>query len=405
MTRRNAMAGLLKALIEAVCSGNRRPEEQHVQNLMRAAGSLIALDGMLEVEVDESSVLLNGRKVRLSSDRSGRLRRVADCFDRGGILSFQSEAADDAKAWATLCVALLDPGAQRKAPSFVEALGSIVVVDRPAEAAHITEMRRLDLKQLLGEQADDTDFQNLRQISETYARAVVYLNRLLNSLDAGSEQVPLSEAERITHALVDQWLDAPHTFLTMSLTAPPDDDYEPYHMVNTAVLSIAIAATLGFDRSSLFDVGLAGLLHRIGRIDMPSSLDSSRVLKADERKVLSLLPLCSARRLLYAEPPDLNGFSRLIAIAEINEPARKMGANGTIEPCRPQPTLTTRILTTASHYDALTSKRSFRPAMQAKQALKTMRTTLGLRFDPLLLKVLAHLQGVELTSSDGGSAG
>jgi HD-GYP domain-containing protein (c-di-GMP phosphodiesterase class II) len=404
MIRRAATAALLRTLIEVSEKPGSLPDSAQVESLCSAIGELVALDGELEVEAAVDALLINGRRVRLNSDPSGGLSGLAERFRGAGLSGFRTGKLQPTEDFSALFLVLAGRAPSIATSPFTPVAGSLELIEHQPVAEEITTNRRMDLERMLGADDASSHFDDFRQISETYARAVVYLARLLDTMERSGPTLPLAEAEHLACRLVDHWMDAPEAFLTISLAAPPEADYEPYHMVNTAVLSIAIGATVGFDRSGLFDICLAALLHRVGRVDMPASLDSDRVLGADERKVIALLPLCSARRVLQAQAPNIHGLARLVAIAEINRLSCRQDEDGTLRSIQPPLTLMTRILAAASHFDALTAKRSFRPAMPAKQALETMATTLGLRFDPLLLRVLARLQGVKIGTGDGGDA-
>ena len=60
-------------------------------------------------------------------------------------------------------------------------------------------------------------------------------------------------------------------------------NYAVTHAVNVAILSIAIGRSLGLHKRDLLRLGMAGLLHDIGQVDVPQEmLQQPRALTHDE---------------------------------------------------------------------------------------------------------------------------
>ena len=58
--------------------------------------------------------------------------------------------------------------------------------------------------------------------------------------------------------------------MLMGMTTIKDyDEYTHYHSVNVSILSISLGHKLGLDKKLLSDLGMAALLHDIGKVDIP----------------------------------------------------------------------------------------------------------------------------------------
>jgi HD-GYP domain-containing protein (c-di-GMP phosphodiesterase class II) len=67
--------------------------------------------------------------------------------------------------------------------------------------------------------------------------------------------------------------------------------------------------------------------------------------------------------------------------------------------------LTARVLGVADVYDALTSTRSYKPALSRDDALEEMRKAAGTQFDPALFAAFDAMLRDEGTGSDAPAAG
>jgi len=162
------------------------------------------------------------------------------------------------------------------------------------------------------------------------------------------------------------------------------------HCGRVCAIATGIGALLGFDRSALRDLGRAARLHDIGKLsvsnrilDKPGPLTESEYARVKEHPLLTerilervpglsqLAPLASA----HHERLDGSGYPRGLTAAEL--------------------TMAMRVLAVADTYEALTSKRPYRPANGIDRALEIMRTEVPHRLDPDALAALEmHLDRV-----------
>ena len=104
------------------------------------------------------------------------------------------------------------------------------------------------------------------------------------------------------------------------------DEYSTVHCLNTALLSVRLARYLAYDEDDVLAVGMAGLLHDIGKSrlgDLPSV--SRDMLSAEERAVLKTHAAEGARLLLDSgaefQTAAIEGTFGCVAAASLIAPA------------------------------------------------------------------------------------
>jgi putative two-component system response regulator len=154
------------------------------------------------------------------------------------------------------------------------------------------------------------------------------------------------------------------------------------HIVRTGVFSEILARAAGWPAAEVERIRMAAPMHDIGKIGVPDSiLRKPGALTPDEFEVMkqhtvlgarmlagsnsSILTMAREIALCHHERWDGSGYPAGLAGYDINEAAR--------------------ILSIVDVYDALTSDRPYRKAIQEDQVLKMMLAEQGRQFDPVLL--------------------
>lgn len=162
-------------------------------------------------------------------------------------------------------------------------------------------------------------------------------------------------------------------------------DYDAYtysHSIYVATLAIMIGMQLGFTRSVLSELAMAGVLHDIGKLEIPLSIvNKPGPLNEEEFLQMKTHPAKAVRRLQssynvpssvlrgiesHHERYDGTGYPRGLAGHSIP----RFG----------------RILALADVYDALTSTRVYRRAWFSNEAIEYMMGGTGMHFDHDILK-------------------
>lgn len=206
-------------------------------------------------------------------------------------------------------------------------------------------------------------------------------HRLFTELGARREIADLDRRldglEATYLAVVRQWGDSIESV----------DRYTAGHCERVADLACELARAVGFSGRDLAWIRMGAFLHDVGKTAVPAEiLNKAGPLTPDEWEVMRAHTVAGAQIVAELEFPweigplvrnhhehwDGTGYPDGLAGEEIP--------------------LTARILGVADCFDALTSARSYRPAMPADRALQEMAATAGTVLDPRLVSVFSSLR-------------
>ncbi len=203
----------------------------------------------------------------------------------------------------------------------------------------------------------------------------------------------LNRARRVLQNMVDLIMEDEPLFRALS-TIRFYDDYTFGHSVNVAILSMCIGKRIMLSKKSLETLGLCGLLHDLGKIEVPKNiLNKPGKLTAEEFEVMKQHSMDSVRLIVKIQASRDRKNDILLAPFEHH---LKYDLSGYPKNDRSSSvSLFGRILTIADVYDAITSPRVYRKSVfPPNRALGFMWEGVGKDFDPILLKVFINMMGV-----------
>jgi putative nucleotidyltransferase with HDIG domain len=153
------------------------------------------------------------------------------------------------------------------------------------------------------------------------------------------------------------------------------DAYTARHSENVARYSVAIAAELGWSPDRLELLRVAGLLHDIGKIGVKdSTLRKSAKLSPSEWAEMQQHPVLGARMVAGVAPEEIVPW--IVSHHEkVDGGGYPHGLKGDSIPDG------ARVLAVADTFDAMTSSRSYRPAMSPLKAINIIVEEAGVQFD------------------------
>jgi uncharacterized domain HDIG len=156
------------------------------------------------------------------------------------------------------------------------------------------------------------------------------------------------------------------------------DQYTTTHAINVAVLTMGLGEFLGLGAVTVRAFGLAGLLHDLGKIKIPSEiLNKAGKLTSEERAIVECHPAEGARMMLEGDEP--------LDLAATVAYEHHLHADGRGYPALHYPRQAhqaSRLVHVCDVYDALRTRRPYRDAWTSAEALDYIRQRAGAEFDP-----------------------
>ena len=155
------------------------------------------------------------------------------------------------------------------------------------------------------------------------------------------------------------------------------DDYTFHHSLSVAIMSIAIGMEMGLNKAQLYELGLAGLLHDIGKVSVPIEIINKKGRLTDEEfAIVKMHPVHAANHLRERKLVPENCYLGIIAHHE-----RWDGNGYPFKLSGERIPFYARILAVADVYDALTSNRPYRIPSPPNEALEFIMGGTGTHFD------------------------
>jgi putative nucleotidyltransferase with HDIG domain len=188
--------------------------------------------------------------------------------------------------------------------------------------------------------------------------------------------IPLNEAEAVVWSLTVAMHGQQRVVMPL-LQLKEFDQYTTAHSLNVSVLSMALAESLGYGPKQVRAVGVAGLLHDIGKVSIPIEvLTKPGKLTDQERELMNQHPVEGARIILRS------GDEMELAATVAYEHHIMINGGGypTLHYPRESGTAS-RLVHVCDVYDALCTRRPYREAWSSDQSIAYLESRVGLEFD------------------------
>ena len=226
----------------------------------------------------------------------------------------------------------------------------------------------------------------------TYAQSVALSKDVINSVRMGRAP-SLRRVKRAVQGIVDQVL-AEETSLVGLTTLREYDEYTYTHSVNVCIFSVALGKRLGMSKLELYELGLAALLHDIGKSRLSLDLlQKSAGLDDQDWRQLVAHPWLGVLALFQLRTQQDLPYRAMVVAYEHH---MKCDLTGYPRPLRPRTqSMLSRIVAVADGYDAATSRRSYQATpIPPSAVLQEMRDNPRRGMDPVVLKAFINLLGI-----------
>jgi len=313
--------------------------------LSRAAGEEITLVVMGD------TVYVDGVRLRAQPSQLGLFRGIRDEFESAGIGALRLLPGAKADEW----IAFLRLHAKTR-----KSVEKDRLPEELAEAGvlRIVAVRAADIRTVMPEAGDEArdDDERARARRDFWNAARGAKTVMVRAAQTGRPAI--RQVRRLVHPIVDSLMNQEYSIL--GLTAIKDhDEYTYVHCVNVSVVSVAIGAALGLPRTTLANLGVAALLHDLGKITVPPEvLHKPDRLTREEWAEVERHPIEGVKMMAR-----MSGLSNVMLDTMRVSYEHHMNVDGTGYPKRPDGApmgALSRIVAVADVFDALTAHRAYR---------------------------------------------
>ena len=341
---------------------------------------------------------VNGVRIRAKGAQSSYFDALTSEFETrglGGLRFLDGLHADELVAFLRLFLEHADAerGAALAEAAAAAGIEHVAPISR-AEAGSGAEATEAE------EPAEDEHDRAVR----TFRQAVAGTRSAILST-ARTGKPALRKIKRVVQPIVDSIMKDEYSLV--GLTAiKGHDEYTYAHCVNVGILSVAMGHNMGLSRGSLADLGVAALLHDIGKLTIPADvLQKPDRMSADEWTLMRRHPIEGMK--MVSRVPGLSSLTvdmfNVTLQHHLTNDGRGYPAIG-----RPHAlSVVGRIVAVADCFDALTAHRAYRK--RPYTGYEALRLLLGPdreRYDPAALWALVKTVGLypagTLLTTDSG---
>jgi len=359
--------------------------------------SKLHLESELKIWISEGRFYVQNERLQYRKELVRIIHAMLDFFSRRALegLCFTPLIADAPMEEMIAFIRILIQSAEKAAPASW--------LEKQLGVAKWPWLRIL--KGLEVERGSDKDLRE--KARNTYFHALTSVKDVVQRISFQGH-AGVRKAKRMVQNMVDCLAQDESLFLCLS-TIKDFDDYTYSHSVNVAVLSLCLGNRIGFSRTSLEHLGICGLFHDLGKVEVPYEiLNKPGKLTQDEWQQMQNHPMASVRQILRLHAS--HDLKSKIVLAPFEHHIKYDLSGYPHVLFKNKVSLFGRILQLADVYDAITSPRAYRVScLSPDQAIGFMMKGAGKDFDPVLLKVFAIMMGTypvgSLLEMDTGEMG
>ena len=355
--------------------------QKALAELSELAAELHRRERELELRASGEFIFVNSTRLRLEMDNYASFSRVLGLFREGGVGSCTMTAAATPRDW-TVFLSLLQSGSGTDIEE-----RNLEITER----LHAAGVTVFELGPPVG--VDDDEFRERAKeaAKRVYAQSVAASKDVIGSVRMG-QSPNLKKIKRVVQGIVDQILNEETSLIGLT-TLRDYDEYTFVHSVNVCIFSVALGRKIGLGRRQLYELGVAALLHDIGKsrvpvsiITKPAGLDDDEWAQVRAHPWLGALTLFGVRgqsdlpyrAIIVAHEhhmkTDLTGYPRVLRQREMS--------------------IYSKIVAVADGFDAATTRRAYQSEpFSPADVLREMRENPRRGMDPVIVKAFISMVG------------
>ncbi len=230
-----------------------------------------------------------------------------------------------------------------------------------------------------------------------------YIHQALKDARLGAS-VNTQKAKQLVSELADQVMTSQHALVWLTFLKSRDE-YTANHCVNVCILALSFGRCLGLDKQQLNQVGLGGLLHDLGKMQIPDHiLNKPGKLTAEEFEIMRQHPELGFKLL-----KDEKDLPMEVLDAVLHHHERKKAHGYPDQLSEEKIPLLTQIISIVDVYDAVTSDRCYHDGISPYEALNSIYKWAEKDFNKELIESLIQCLGIypigSLVELDNGMVG
>ena len=272
-----------------------------------------------------------------------------------------------------------------KEQAFLSGQEDINAVLRREKVGHIELHRAL----LVDKQVSNAIKAGKRKASEVFKETVETVKEMAQAMQL-DKTANVRKMNTIVQTMVDNILDNRDSFLGLT-SLKMYDEYTFAHSVNVSILAVSLGTFLSFNKPQIAALGIAGLMHDIGKVSVPRDIiNKPGKLTDQEWEAVKRHPAEGA--LLLA---GTSGISKLAMVAafEHHQHGGERGYPRIDGELRQHPF--SQIITLTDAYEAITAARVYYNAhTPPDEAVRILLKKRGNPFNPVLVNAFVRMVGI-----------
>lgn len=352
------------------------PEHGQVKRLTAEAHAalnrLLGRVGELSFMVVEDDLIVDGKPVAASMVVS-RFVRTLNEHGIGTIKFLQGVRPEEIKAIVT---ALSITGSERM----------------EARSSEYVRLGKVDVKKDLEEDTEEYDTEEKSATISFKELSKVELAKIMEIYEGVRQngKLRVSGLYEVVSAFVDTFTREAHPFIALAPLRALDE-YTFTHSANVCILNLAQARAMGVDGPLLKDIGIAAMLHDIGKLFIPEDiLTNPGKLDDSEWEIMRQHPVKGATHLLGTP-----GVPKLAVTVAYEHHMRYDFKGYPAVPRGWKQNLCSQITAISDFFDAMRTKRPYSDSVEADRIANMMRECSGKNLNPSLtgnfFRILKHV--------------
>jgi putative nucleotidyltransferase with HDIG domain len=348
-----------------------------LETFAETIAQLLANEPVVAIGLIDQEIVVGDTPVPKGAENYGELIRRLQAL---GIerVAFEREVSQD--AIDTLVITLAHPEI-RAGATRADAL--------PADPlAVLQSLKHIKVGRISLDERVNTSTADVATIRKLYAEAVTVASELWET----TQRDGVPDAGQARH-LVDSLAQtvAQNRTALVALTALKEyDNYTFTHMVNVSILTMAQGRALGLEGSSLRELGLAALMHDIGKVRTPKEILNKPDKLTDDEFVIMRMHVVDGAEILRRTPE----MPPLAAVVAFEHHLRLDNTGYPYKVTRTTLNVGTMLCSIADVYDAMRSQRAYQQSFPTDRILAVLKRNDGVQFDQHLVRRFAQLMGI-----------